>query len=532
MDLLALIENLGLTLVWGDGRAELSDLTDDSRRVTPGSLFVARDTGAGDERWRGFVADAMAAGAAAVVAPAAVEVPAGVSLAVPRERGATRIDQPLAGRLAARFFGDPAKRLKLIGITGTNGKTTVATLTQYLLNAAGTKTGLLGTVAIDHGSPDGPITAELTTPGAIDLHRHFAQMVANGCEACAMEVSSHALDQGRVDGLEFAVAVFTNLTQDHLDYHGTKENYAAAKAKLFKPLGPDAVAVLNVNDPAWEIMCPPQPTRLHLTQINPTYDDGAPPPRSAVFAAQLGRLTADASEISLRGPNCQSGGVPITLPAIGRHNVGNVLQAFAAASAICPERPAALLDGLTRCPAVPGRLEPVRIEGQATPAALVDYAHTPDALENVLHALRPLIAADGKLIVVFGCGGDRDRAKRPLMAQAACGLADIAVLTSDNPRTEDPQQILDDAIAGVPPEAKHKLVVEIDRAKAIESAILNADANDTVLIAGKGHEDYQILGTTKIHFDDREHAAAALGKWVEHRKPRDGHPSASGGESR
>lgn len=531
MDLLTLIENLGLTLAAGDGREELSDLTDDSRRVTPGSLFIARTAGeATGDRWRGFVADAVAKGARAVIAPDNTDLPEGVSLAIPKDV-AVEIDQPLAGRLAARFFGEPAKRLKLIGITGTNGKTTVATLTQYLLNAAGQssgdggKCGLLGTVAIDHGSPDGPVTAELTTPGAIDLHRHFAKMVANGCTVCAMEVSSHALDQGRVDGLDFDVAVFTNLTQDHLDYHGTMDNYAAAKAKLFQALAADGVAVLNLNDPNSVLM---RPIGLNVTGTTVVSSEDLENEAwakqwrcrlktvvpSVNWQAQIQQLGPISSTIRFSvqqappGPKWDGFG-PINIPMVGRHNVSNVTQAFAAARCLVDIAP----DTLSNCIAVPGRLEPVRVESIETPAILVDYAHTPDALENVLNALRPVTY--GKFIVVFGCGGDRDRAKRPLMAQAACGLADVAVLTSDNPRTENPQQILDDAIAGVPPEAKHKLVVEIDRAAAIESAILDASLNDTVLIAGKGHEDYQIIGTEKIHFDDREHAAAALKKWVE-----------------
>lgn len=528
MDLLTFIENLGLAVVSGDERSKLSDLTDDSRRVTAGSLFVARGVAGQDgERWRGFVADAVKRGAAAIVAPDQVEVPPGVSLVVPSGDTPGVIDQALAGRLAARFFGEPAKKLNLIGITGTNGKTTVATLTQYLLNAAGKvsggKCGLLGTVAIDHGAPEGPQPAELTTPGAIDLHRHFAAMVTHGCDACAMEVSSHALDQGRVDGLEFDVAVFTNLTQDHLDYHGTMGNYAAAKAKLFGMLSTEGIAILNGDDSASRKMLPPKHgvlqtlVRPHASEkrIEQLQTDG-------VFVAKIAELRAEGCWVSFG-----LGGVLVEddfvaegpafstkLPVVGRHNVSNVLQAVGAAAALADFDLELLADALVETVAVPGRLELVRSTSRECPVVLVDYAHTPDALDNVMATLRPI--TEGKLIVVFGCGGDRDRAKRPLMAQAACGLADVAVLTSDNPRTEDPQQILDDAIVGVPANLRSKLRVEIGRAKAIESAILNANVNDTVLIAGKGHEDYQIIGTTKIHFDDREHAAAALQKWVAH----------------
>ena len=483
----------------------ISDLADDSRRVKPGSLFVARDTG--DDRWRGYVETAVEQGAAAVIAPAPITVRNGVAVGV-----ASRVDQAFAGRLAASFFGHPAKRLQLVGVTGTNGKTTVATLTQHLLNAHGIKCGFIGTTAIDTGCPDGPQPAELTTPGAIDLQRLFAQMVEYGCEACAMEVSSHALDQGRVDGLNFAAAVFTNLSQDHLDYHGDMTSYAAAKAKLFAGLCSNATAVINADaDDHSHAMAGATNGHVRWTSSrlsSSKYDDG--PDQVAVCVAK--ELAASHSVAEFHGP---WGATSAKLPLIGQHNLNNLLQAIVAVDALQPWTAEGLGEACSGLPVVPGRLEPVRIGEQSVPAVLVDYAHTPDALHNVLNALRPVAAEGGKLIVVFGCGGDRDRTKRPLMAQAACGLADFAVLTSDNPRTEDPQQILDDAIAGVTGESKHKLVIEIDRAKAIRLAISEANSRDTVLIAGKGHEDYQILGTEKIHFDDREHADAALQEWLE-----------------
>lgn len=498
-----------LTVHQGGSGAVLSDITDDSRAVTPGACFVARDTG--DDRWRGYVATAIRQGAAAVIAPSAqgLDLPAMVACAT-----GPNLDQPLAGALAARFFGGPSNKLKLIGITGTNGKTTIAMLTQYLLQQAGTKCGLMGTIVIDHGSPAGPQTAELTTPGAIEVQRHLAQMVEHGCEACAMEVSSHALDQGRVAGLSFAAAVFTNLTQDHLDYHGTMEAYAAAKAKLFGMLGEKATAVVNADDPAGVVMAQASSAPVWATTLDPDQPVMGWASQTCVGAAKA--LAASYSVVSLDGP---WGAVAAKLPMVGRHNLSNVLQALAAASAVTPMGDA-LTPVLQHCPVVPGRLEPVTIEGVETPAVLVDYAHTPDALVNVVSAMRPL--TPGRLIVVFGCGGDRDRTKRPKMAAAACGLADAAVLTSDNPRTEDPRRILDDAWAGVPEDKQAIVTVEIDRAKAIRAAILGAAVGDTVLIAGKGHEDYQIIadpdsptGTRKTHFDDREHAAEALAAWRE-----------------
>ncbi|MEM8737688.1 MAG: UDP-N-acetylmuramoyl-L-alanyl-D-glutamate--2,6-diaminopimelate ligase [Planctomycetota bacterium] len=517
MHLHTLIQGTGLKLTRTGEPIVLSDLTDDSRRAGPGVLFIARDTG--DERWKDHAHDAAQRGVAALVLPTPIDLPVALPQASPASDTPTPIDQTLAGRLAARFFGNPAHRLKLIGVTGTNGKTTVATLTQHLLRAAGTPCGLLGTVAVDHGSPRGPQPAELTTPGAIELHRHLAAMVENGCRACAMEVSSHALDQGRVAGLAFDVAVFTNLTQDHLDYHGSMERYAAAKAKLFQSLDPqqNPVAVLNVNDPHWQMMRPDQQITTFATELDPSPTEPDAAARDASFthfSAHVIRLTAAGSTVRFSGPfNGGENEVQVELPIVGRHNIVNTLQAVAAAEAIRPVSTNALAETLTRCPQVPGRLEAVSVIGTDHPAVLVDYAHTPDALENVIAALRPL--SSGKLIVVFGCGGDRDRTKRPIMAKLASDLADHAILTSDNPRTEDPQRILDDAMAGVADASRHRVSVEIDRAHAIAAAIRHAQTQDTVLIAGKGHEDYQILGTEKIHFDDREHAAAALARWAE-----------------
>lgn len=488
----------------------ITEMTDDSRRVASGCVFVARgraDATSDGDGWRAWVVDACAAGAAAVVAPAAVDVPDGVGLAV-----ASVVDQPLAAELAARFFGHPARGLKLVGITGTNGKTTVATITQHLLKTGGMRCGLLGTVAIDDGGADGPQPAELTTPGAIELQRVFACMVANGCAAAVMEVSSHALDQGRVAGLDFDVAVFTNLTQDHLDYHGTMAAYAAAKAKLFAGLRPDATAVINVDGDYEHEMSEVTAGRLCWTST--VLPGGGTYERGSTNYMPVGRaveMRPGSSLVELQGP---WGTARVSVPLVGLHNLSNVLQAVCAADAIEPfgsegiERLRSLLP-------VPGRLEPVTFPGIGrpgdAPAVLVDYAHTPDALVNVLGTLRPL--TPGRLICVFGCGGDRDRTKRPRMARAAADGADVLILTSDNPRTEDPQQILGDAAAGVPAERRGALTVEIDRAKAIAAAVAGARPDDTVLIAGKGHEDYQIIGTTRTHFDDREEAARALARW-------------------
>jgi UDP-N-acetylmuramoyl-L-alanyl-D-glutamate--2,6-diaminopimelate ligase len=376
---------------------------------------------------------------------------------------------------------------------------------------------------VDTGGLSDPRPAELTTPGAVELSHLLAAMVANGCDACAMEVSSHALDQGRVEGLEFAVAVFTNLTQDHLDYHGSMQAYAAAKAKLFGLLGKDATAVLNLNDPAARRMWPADRKVITTTVMTEARsEDRAWAQRlraecrgaTSHWVAQLQAMGSTGSVVKFAVLETDAVAKldafdPVELPVVGEHNVSNMLQALAAARCVVEVAPEALRD----CAAVPGRLEPVTVEGVEGPAVFVDYAHTPDALKNVISALRPVIAEGGELVVVFGCGGDRDRTKRPRMAAIAATLGDVAYLTSDNPRTEDPQRILDDALAGVPPKLQDKVQVEIDRAAAIRQAVGQAQPRDTVLIAGKGHEDYQILGTQKVHFDDREHAAAALEAW-------------------
>ena len=521
MQLDTLIKDLPIALRRGAADGALAGLTDDSRHVTPGSFFVARP-GSGGNALR-FIPDAIEAGAAAVLLPAMegsavdqLDVPDTVSVAI--AHAGVAVDQRLCGRLAERFYNHPSGKLKLIGVTGTNGKTTTVTITKHLLESAGHKCGLIGTVELDTGSPDGPAPATLTTPGAIELSRLLAEMVDNGCACCVMEVSSHALDQGRADHVRFTAAAFTNLTQDHLDYHGSMPAYADAKAILFENLDKDAVAVLNGDD-TWSARmargC--QASVAFSAVLRPGMElppDEIGKRRCCVVPIEM---TASSSRAEFCG---RLERITATLPMPGLHNLGNALQAAALALLAGGLTAGQLKQGLETCKPVPGRLEPVgpgwpdtSHQSPATrlPTVLVDYAHTPDALINVGKALRGLIA--GKLITVFGCGGDRDRAKRPLMAQAAQQYADIVVLTSDNPRTEDPQQILDDAAAGFTPATGHQPPATQtipDRAEAIRFAINLAGENDTVLIAGKGHEDYQILGTDKIHFDDREHAAAAL----------------------
>jgi len=518
-----LIKDLPITLRSGAGDVELTGLTDDSRAVGSNNLFIARPGADGDPMR--FVASAVEAGATALLLPDGVECDAPEHVAVLQAKPGTFVDQRLAGQLAERFYAHPSKKLKLIGVTGTNGKTTTVTITKHLLESAGHKCGLIGTVELDTGSAAGPTPATLTTPGAIQLTQLLTEMVANGCTHCVMEVSSHALHQGRADHVRFAAAAFTNLTQDHLDYHGNMQAYADAKAILFESLDKDAVAVLNGDDPWSARMARGCCSNIAFSAV--LKPDGELPPD------QIGKrrccvrpieLTAAASKAEFHG---RLDSFTALLPMPGPHNLSNALQATALALVAGGLSAEQLKQGIETCKPVPGRLEPVgpdwpQTQGASSkspdplPTVLVDYAHTPDALENVGKALRDL--TKGRLITVFGCGGDRDRAKRPLMSKAAQQYADVVVLTSDNPRTEDPQQILDDAAKGFAPHAdaerreasgteQHTIA---DRAEAIRFAINVADANDTVLIAGKGHEDYQILGTTKHHFDDREQAAAAL----------------------
>ncbi|MCC7193345.1 MAG: UDP-N-acetylmuramoyl-L-alanyl-D-glutamate--2,6-diaminopimelate ligase [Phycisphaeraceae bacterium] len=543
MKLSELIEGLGLQLIRGDAQCAVTDLTDDSRLVKRGALFIARSGTKSDGSK--FIADALSKGAAAVLiegdAPPAIALSEKVTLL-----SAAKIDHAFVSRLAERFFGEPGKKLQLIAVTGTNGKTTITFIVQHLLQNAGVKTGVIGTVLIDNGATR--TAAELTTPGGIEFSRHLAAMVENGCRAAIAEVSSHALHQGRVGSLDFAVAIFTNLTGDHLDYHGTMEEYAAAKAMLFENLKPSAWAVVNRDD-AWAgrmlrncrarvVECRVIKSDTEGRAVSPLASDTQGASSAIASTATILHLGASHSRVQFDGP---WGGVEVDLPLVGRHNVINALEAMAAANCVASIAKG-LHDTLEKCPAPPGRLEPVRPsagDASTLPTVLVDYAHTHDALENVLSALRPV--TPGKLIAVFGCGGDRDRTKRPKMAAVCCRLADHVIVTSDNPRTEDPAFIIGQVLTGVPaalrpagvrtfevegvdpaeivamsrraPESKNgglEVEVEPDRAAAIARAIRSASPRDTVLIAGKGHEDYQIIGTTKRHFDDREEAARAL----------------------
>ncbi|MEY4117629.1 MAG: hypothetical protein RLZZ116_957 [Planctomycetota bacterium] len=488
MKLSTLISGLSIRALDGND-PDIWSLSEDSRRVRQGALFFARTGTKADGR--AFIADAVARGATAVLAPAGT----GRSPGLPPTVAWCESDD--AARAVAfvseRFHGNPSHHLSLIGVTGTNGKTTIAYLVQQLMAFAGMRCGLVGTVEIDDGRERVP--SQLTTPPALELSELFARMLENGCRAAAMEVSSHSLDQRRVAALGFRTAIFTNLTGDHLDYHKTMDNYANAKAELFRMLDSEGTAVINIDDPWYKSMLPPRAKVLRTSLLDPTAD----------CHATVHRMGLDSMDVTFRGP---WGMFDLKLPLVGRHNAMNALQAAAAAwsSGVDAERIGRALSG---CHAPPGRLQPVSAGGAGF-SVLVDYAHSDDALANVLRALRPTLPDGGRLRVVFGCGGDRDRTKRPRMAKVACDGADEVIVTSDNPRTEDPDAIIAEILTGVPSSARDRVSVESDRSRAIALAVTTAREGDIILIAGKGHEDYQIIGTEKKSFDDRREAEAAL----------------------
>ena len=486
----------------------VTGVVEDSRAVRPGACFVAVRGSRVDGH--DFVPAAVRAGAAVVVTERPVEVPPGVvHLQLPSTRGVT-------GRLLAVLTGlaelQRSGRFRVAGITGTNGKSTFCFLTREILRAAGHPTALLGTIQYDLLSR--VIEADLTTPGAAALMGYLAEAAKAGASHAVMEVSSIALDQGRAAGVDFAVGVFSNLTGDHLDYHGTMENYLAAKKRLFDGLRPDATAVVNVDDPAGEQMVVDCRARVLRYGIRHAPSDSGQTPSAQrvdgpALWADVRSFTAAGTEFDLVATGDQAGRASVRSLLVGRHNVQNCLAAAGAALALGVPLET-IADGLSKIRCVPGRLQRVLpADGSETNVTvLVDYAHTDDALVNVLSALRPLTR--GQLITMFGCGGDRDRTKRPRMAQAAARFSDRIVVTSDNPRTEDPDAIIRDIMTGFPPEASGRVLVEPDRRRAIYAALAAAGPGDVVLLAGKGHENYQIIGQERHPFDDAVIAAEAL----------------------
>jgi UDP-N-acetylmuramoyl-L-alanyl-D-glutamate--2,6-diaminopimelate ligase len=394
--------------------------------------------------------------------------------------------------IAAAFYDYPASKLKTVGVTGTNGKTTTSHLIEYFLLQAQQPTALLGTLYSRWQGYNQ--TATHTTPFAVELQGQLAEAVKAGNKYAVMEVSSHALAQGRVKGCGFEVAVFTNLTQDHLDYHRDMEDYFQAKALLFTPEYLQGKAIINLDDSYGQRL-------IEQLDSNQVWTYSVDNQNADLYTSKLNYQPTGVSGI-LHTP---VGEVKFNSPLVGQFNLANLLAAVGAALHLGLDLQL-IAASLPQFTGVPGRMERVQVSPGQDISVIVDYAHTPDSLENLLKAARPFIT--GKMICVFGCGGDRDRTKRPLMGKIAAELADVAVVTSDNPRTENSEQILKDIVAGIPENIQP--IVIGDRAKAIATAIQEAQPGDGVLIAGKGHEDYQILGTEKIHFDDREQARKAL----------------------
>ncbi|HEX6939376.1 MAG TPA: UDP-N-acetylmuramoyl-L-alanyl-D-glutamate--2,6-diaminopimelate ligase [Longimicrobiales bacterium] len=465
------LESDGRVVVGPGADPRITGISDDSRRVRAGDLFCA---------WAGTTVDGhrfLAAAESAGAVAALVERPVpecGLPQVVVRD------GRRAAALAAAAVYGEPAAALRLVGVTGTNGKTTTVWLLRHLLGARwGSATiGTLG-VILEDGRPL-PGSEALTTPGPVDLARLLRELADRGVGAVTMEVSSHALDQGRVHALRFDAAVFTNLTRDHLDYHGTAEAYLGAKRALAGLLRPGGAAVINADDPAWAGLEDAAPRALRYA-IDAAAD---------VRAADV-ELGAYGARFRLIAP---SGEARIALPLLGAFNVHNALGAASAALALGLTVDE-VAEGLQTAPQVPGRLEKI---ADRPCTVLRDYAHTPDALERVLAALRPLVA--GRLIVVFGAGGDRDRGKRPLMGAVVERWADVPIVTSDNPRTEDPELIIEEIVAGMP-QGRHLRVT--DRRAAIARALGLAQPGDLVLLAGKGHETYQVVGQEKLPFDER-----------------------------
>jgi UDP-N-acetylmuramoyl-L-alanyl-D-glutamate--2,6-diaminopimelate ligase len=477
-----LVAGLGARVL-GPASVRVDDVAYDSREVRPGALFAAL-RGSQTDGHR-FVGDALAAGASAVlVEEAPAGLPPAIGVAVVRDARAALAE------VAARFFGFPAKSLILVGVTGTKGKTSTVRLCESVLRAGGRRAGSLGTISVRY--PGFEAKAAMTTPESLDLQRWLARMRDARVDAVAMEVSSHSLALGRVRGLRFAVAVFTQLAHDHLDFHGDLESYGRAKSLLFGPEHLAGTAVLNAAD-SWM----PRLAELARSAGNPVVTYGRGPRSGADYTTVAERVELASSHLRVRGPDAE---IEFDLPLPGDFQIENALAALAAGRALGIPWDA-VRSGLETCPPVPGRLEPV---GSGAPVVLVDYAHTADSLEKMLSRVRPLVR--GKLIAVFGCGGDRDKTKRAPMARAACANADFVIATSDNPRTEDPEAILRDVALGL--SGAHE--VTADRRTAIAHAIARARPEDCVVIAGKGHEDYQIVGREKRHFDDREEALAAL----------------------
>ena len=459
----------------GNMDIDISGIAIDSRKVQKGYLFIAMKGTQVDGHQ--YIGKAIELGATAILAE---EEP------TTKTEGVTYIivasTENVVGNVATTFYGKPSEHLRLVGVTGTNGKTTIATLLYNMFRKMGHKVGLLSTVC--NYIEDEAVPASHTTPDPIELNSLLARMVDAGCEYAFMECSSHAIHQKRIGGLKFAGGIFTNLTRDHLDYHKTFQNYRDAKKAFFDALPKDAFAVVNADDKNGMVMV--QNTKA----VVKTYSTRA----MADFKARI-------LECHFGGMYLEIDGREVGVQFIGKFNVSNLLAVYGAAVMLGKE-PEDILVVMSTLKSVNGRLDPIQSPEGWT--AIVDYAHTPDALENVLNAIHEVLSGNGKVITVCGAGGNRDKGKRPLMAQEAVRQSDKVIITSDNPRFEEPQDIINDMIAGLDKEQMKKVVCIADRREAIRTASMMAGKGDVILIAGKGHEDYQEIKGVKHHFDDHE----------------------------
>lgn len=466
----------------GSEETEISGVAIDSRKVTKGGLFVAMKGTQVDGHK--FIPKAIELGAAAILCE---------NLPDNLEEGVAYVVVPdtedIVGEVATRFYGNPSEKLKLVGVTGTNGKTTIATLLYNMFRKFGHKCGLLSTVC--NYIEEEAIPADHTTPDPIELNKLLARMVEAGCEYAFMECSSHAIAQKRIGGLKFAGGIFTNLTRDHLDYHKTFENYRNAKKAFFDGLPKSAFAITNADDKNGLVMT--QNTKA----VVKTYSTRS----AADFKARI-------LECHFEGMYLEIDNREVGVQFIGKFNVSNLLAVYGAA-VMLGKHPEDILLVMSTLHSVSGRLEPIRSPEGYT--AVVDYAHTPDALENVLNAIHEVLNGKGQVITVCGAGGNRDKGKRPLMAQEAVKQSDKVIFTSDNPRFEEPQDIIDDMLAGLNDHQKRKVLTIVDRKEAIRTACMLAGKGDVVLIAGKGHEDYQEVKGVKHHFDDKEVVKEIMG---------------------
>lgn len=482
MKLSELLTGIKPTETAGSADVNITGINIDSRRVVPGNMFIAmRGTQVDGHQ---FISKAVELGAVAVLCE---DIPSDAPASVTFVKVADCED--CVGQIATTFYGNPTAKLRLVGVTGTNGKTTVATLLYNMFRKMGHKCGLLSTVC--NYIEDEAVPATHTTPDPIELNQLLARMVEAGCEYAFMECSSHAIAQKRIGGLTFAGGIFTNLTRDHLDYHKTFENYRDAKKAFFDNLPKSAFAITNADDRNGMVMT--QNTKASVK----TYS-----------TRSMADFTAHIIECHFEGMYLEMDGHEVGVQFIGKFNVSNLLAVYGAARMLGKETEDILLV-MSTLKSVSGRLEPLRSPEGYT--AIVDYAHTPDALENVLCAIHEVLNGKGQVITVCGAGGNRDKGKRPLMAQEAVKQSDKVIITSDNPRFEEPQDIINDMLAGLTPQQKKKVLTITDRREAIRTACMLAQKGDVILVAGKGHEDYQDVKGVKHHFDDKEELMKAFG---------------------